>query len=386
MTVQKRKLVVLGSTGSIGENVLAVARSLPERFEVLALSAASRWGRLAEQIKAFKPAAAALADENSRRQFEDTLGAMPVQLRYGPQGAAALAAMAEADVVVNAISGWAGFPSAVAALERGSVLALANKESLVAGGHLLVGLAGSHGGMIVPVDSEHSAILQAMRSGRRSEVARVIITASGGAFRGMSPEQLHDVTPEQALNHPTWSMGKKITIDCATLMNKAFEIIAARWLFDLDADNIEVVIHPQSIVHSFVEFVDGSLIAQLGVTDMKLPIQFALTYPDRIAGPVERLDLGRIKKLDFSRPDPDTHSALELGFEVVRQGGTSGAVLNAANEVVVQAFLDRCIPFTQIVPLVRDVLRHHTVGDNPDAQQLSRADQWAREEAHRCLP
>ena len=380
----RKKLVVLGSTGSIGENVLAVARSMPERFEVLALSAGAKWRRLAEQAGEFRPAAVGLVDAEPRAELEQSLRELDARVHFGPEAPAVLAAMKEADVVVNAIPGWAAFPSAVAALESGHVLALANKEALVVGGRLLVELARGRGAAILPVDSEHSAILQAMRSGARAEVARVIITASGGALRGLPPAALKEVTPEQALNHPTWTMGKKVTIDSATLMNKALEIVEARWLFDLDPDSIEVLIHPQSVVHSFVEFVDGSVIAQLGVADMKLPIQFALTYPDRLPGPVERLDLAAMRSLEFHAADLEEYPALALGFEVARVGGTSGAVLNAANEVAVKLFLQRRICFTDIVPLVQKVLRAHEVQGDPDIEGLNRADKWARQEAHRC--
>jgi 1-deoxy-D-xylulose-5-phosphate reductoisomerase len=307
-----------------------------------------------------------------------------VELAFGPEGVCELAALEDADVVVGAIMGWAGFAPAVRALERGRVLALANKEALVVGGEILRGVAQRSGGIILPVDSEQSAVLQAMRSGRREEVARVVITASGGPFRGMSKDRLERVTPEQALQHPTWRMGRKITIDSATMMNKALEIVETRWLFDVDPDRIQTVIHPQSIVHSLVEFVDGSVVAQLGVPDMKLPIQFALTYPDRVPGPVERLDLARIGSLELMEADPEEFPALTLGYEVARKGGTSGAVLNAANEVAVESFLQGKIKFTDIVPLVATVLRRHTVREHPDAADLERADRWARQEALQC--
>jgi len=382
---RKKRIVILGSTGSIGENALAVVRSLSDRFEVVGLCAGGRWRRLAEQAREFRPTAVALADEACRGELKLALGGMPVDAHFGPQGAAALAGMDGVDVVVSAISGWAGFPSAVAALERGRVLALANKEALVVGGPVLIELARRCAGTILPVDSEHSAILQAMRSGSRSEVARVIITASGGAFRDWDRAKLHDVTPEQALNHPTWEMGRKITIDSATLMNKALEIVEARWLFDLEPDRIQVIIHPQSIVHSFVEFVDGSVIAQLGVADMKLPIQFALTYPDRLVGPAPRLDLTSIGRLEFRPADLDRYPALKLGFQVARRGGTSGAVLNAANETAVDAFLNRRIRFTRVVAIVEEVLGRHSVVDEPDPHELTLADEWAREEARKCF-
>ncbi len=380
----KKTVVVLGSTGSVGRSTLAVIRSMPERLEVLALGAGSQWQQLARQIEEFKPGAAALADARHRSSFERAVGETDVKLFFGPEGICELAALPEADVVMSAVSGWAGFPAAVAALKRGGVLALANKEALVVGGEILLALARSHGGTILPVDSEHSAIMQAMRGGRPEEIARVIITASGGPFRGMPNEELERVTPEQALRHPTWRMGRKVTIDSATLMNKAMEIVEARWLFGLKPDRIEVLIHPQSVIHSLVEFVDGSVLAQLGVPDMRLPIQFALTYPERVDGQVQRLDLAQVGRLELFKADTEEFPALALGYEVARAGGTSGAVLNAANEFAVEAFLKGKLAFTQIVPLVEEVLGRHQVVEGPGMEELTQADKWARQEAQRC--
>jgi 1-deoxy-D-xylulose-5-phosphate reductoisomerase len=382
---RRKRVVVLGSTGSIGESTLDVVRALPERLEVVALGAGANWRRLARQVEEFRPAATALADASCRSAFEDQLGDKNgMHLSYGPDGICELAGWPEADVVVSAVTGWAGFPAAVEALKSGHVLGLANKESLVVGGQILLELAGSCGGTILPVDSEHSAIMQAMRCGRREEVTRVIITASGGPFRGVPNDELADVTPEQALRHPTWRMGRKVILDCATLMNKALEIIETRWLFGLEPEKIEVLIHPQSIIHSLVEFVDGAVMAQLGVPDMKLPIQFVLMYPDRVAGPVERLRLGDVGKLELLEPDLEELPALRLGYEVARAGGTSGAVLNAANEFAVESFLRGEIRFTDIVPLVEEVLHRHQVRQDPDVAQIQQADQWAREEARLC--
>jgi len=380
-----KNVVVLGSTGSVGTSTLEVVRSLPGRLRVVGLSAGSQWEKLARQVREFRPRAAALANETHRARLEHALGDTATELLFGPDGPCRLAAMPEAEVVVSAIMGWAGFASAAKALECGRVLALANKESLVVGGRILMDAAQRHGGTILPVDSEQSALLQALRSGRREEVARVLITASGGPFRGIPRHQLGSVTPQQALQHPTWRMGKKITIDSATMMNKALEIVETRWLFGLEPERIEVLIHPQSIVHSLVEFVDGSVVAQLGVPDMKLPIQFALTYPERVAGPVQPLDLAHVGGLELMEADPEEFPALKLGYEVARKGGTSGAVLNAANEVAVESFLGRKIGFNDIVPLVSTVLRRHEVQPRPDIEALEQADRWAREEARRCL-
>ena len=384
MAEAKKKIVVLGSTGSIGESTLAVVRALSERLEVTALGAGGNWKQLVRQVEEFNPTAAALADVRYRSCFEKAVKGKSLHLFFGAEGICKLAGWPEADVVVSAISGWAGFPAAVAAIKSGHMLGLANKEAMVVAGQILLDLARSCGGTILPVDSEHCAIMQAMRCGRQEEVSRVIITASGGPFRGVPKDELANATPEQALQHPTWRMGRKVTIDSATLMNKALEIIETRWLFGLDPDKIEVMIHPQSIFHSLVEFVDGSVIAQLGVPDMKLPIQFALTYPDRVGGPVQRLDLAKVGKLELLEPDLEEFPALKLGYEVARAGGTSGAVLNAANESAVESFLKREIRFTDIVPLVEKVLRRHQVRDNPDVEELEQAHRWAREETCRC--
>jgi len=287
--------------------------------------------------------------------------------------------------VVSAVVGSAGLLGTWAALEAGKRVALANKESLVVGGPLVTRLAAEHGAKILPVDSEHSAVFQALASGTSSEVRRVVLTASGGPFRTHTAAQLAEVTVEDALAHPTWSMGPKITIDSATLMNKALEVIEARWLFDLAAEQIEVVIHPQSVVHSMVEFRDGSIIAQLGPPDMKLPIQYALTWPERREGVATRLDWSRAWQLDFEPPDLDRFEALRLGQEVARSGGTAGAVLNAANETAVAAFLDRKLRFNQIVPAVRAALDNHDFDPDPSLAELLALDRWARQEVTRWM-
>jgi len=385
-STQAKNVVVLGSTGSVGTSTLQVARGLRERVRVAGLSAGSQWRELAEQVREFRPRAVAVADPAGREGLQSALEDVDVRVLSGEEGVCELAALPEADIVVNAITGWAGLAPAMRALECGRVLALANKESLVVGGELLRRAAEDSGGVILPVDSEQSAVMQALRAGAREEVARVVITASGGPFLDASPRELARVTPEQALQHPTWRMGKKITIDSATMMNKALEIVETRWLFDLDPARIDVLIHPQCVIHSLVEFVDGTVMAQLGVPDMKLPIQFALTYPDRVPGPVQRLDLAAASPLELRPADPHTFPALALGYEVARRGGTSGAVLNAANEVAVAAFLARRLRFDQIVPLVASILHRHRVQEHPDMEALVEADRWAREEARRCLP
>jgi 1-deoxy-D-xylulose-5-phosphate reductoisomerase len=291
----------------------------------------------------------------------------------------------EVDVVVSAIVGSAGLLGTWTALEAGKTVALSNKETLVMAGPLVMDLARERGGRVLPVDSEHSAIYQAMQAGRPAEVERVVLTASGGPFRGKKQSDLENVTVDDALKHPTWRMGPKITIDSATLMNKALEVIEARWLFDLPPEKIDVIIHPESIVHSFVEFTDGSVLAQLSPPDMRLPIQYALTWPERIAGPARRLKWDELSVLHFEQPDRETFPALELGFEVARRGGTCGAVLNAANEAAVQGFLNGELRFVDIPRVCREVLDHHHFSARPTLSELNEVDRRARQEVARWI-
>jgi 1-deoxy-D-xylulose-5-phosphate reductoisomerase len=382
---EPRKILLLGSTGSIGRSTLDVVRHLRDRFRIVALSANSNARRLAEQALEFRPRAVAIGDASHAGDLRARLHGTGTEIWTGPGSIQRLVADVEADLVVSAVVGGCGLAAAVEAAERGRVLALANKESLVMAGHILMDLAARHGATILPVDSEHSAIHQAMMAGRRSEVERVILTASGGPFFRRSPGQLAAVTPEEALAHPNWDMGRKITVDSATLLNKALEVIEARWLFGLDSDQIGVLIHPQSIVHSLVEFQDGSVLAQLGVPDMKLPIQYALTWPERCPGPAPRLDMAGVRNLEFYEPDMDRFPALRLGFEAARVGGTVGTILSGANEIAVQAFLDGRIPFTEIIPLVQRVLDAHDFKPDPSLEEIFEADRWARTEARRCI-
>jgi 1-deoxy-D-xylulose-5-phosphate reductoisomerase len=308
-----------------------------------------------------------------------------VELLVGPQAVTRVVAQPEVDVVLSAVVGRAGLEGTWAALEAGKTVALANKESLVVGGPLVTQLARKNQTRILPVDSEHSAVFQALQAGRREEVKRVVLTASGGPFRTYTKQQLAEVTVADALDHPTWSMGPKITIDSATLMNKALEIIEARWLFDLKPEQIGVVIHPQSIVHSLVEYVDGSIIAQLSPPDMKLPIQYALTWPERRPSVAEKLDWTQSMRLEFEPPDLERFGALRLGLEVARAGGTAGAVLNAANEAAVAAFLAGELGFHEIVPACQNVLESHSFDPNPTLAQLLELDRWARQEVSRWV-
>lgn len=347
------------------------------------MTAHRRLADLASQAARFRPRWIVAADERASADYVWPDLPPGTELFAGPEAVEALVRHPEVDVVVSAIVGSAGLRGTWAALDAGKRVALANKETLVVAGELIMKLARERRADLLPVDSEHSAIFQAMNAGRRDQVARVVLTASGGPFRNCSAAEMQHVTVDQALAHPTWAMGKKISIDSATMMNKALEIIEARWLFDLSDDQIQVVVHPQSIVHSFVEFVDGSIIAQLGPPDMRLPIQYALDYPNRTAGVAQRLDWTESLRLEFEPPDPERFPALTLGHEVARVGGTTGAVVNAANEAAVQEFLGGRLRFPEIVAACRAVLDHHHFDPQPTLEDLERLDRWAREEVLR---
>jgi len=380
-----KNVVILGSTGSIGKSALDVIRNLRHKYKVSALSANSQWELLAKQVNEFKPESVSLADERWIESLRNNLSENSVQIHTGIDSIKEMVSKEDVDIVISAIVGAAGLPAAVEVVKNGKILALANKEALVMAGGLIVSMAKENGSSIIPVDSEHSAVLQALRAGRRDEVKKIIITASGGPFYKLPKEKLSEVTKEEALNHPTWKMGQKITIDSATLMNKALEVIEAKWLFDLSATQIEVIIHPESIVHSLVEFCDGSVIAQMGLPDMRTPIQFALTYPHRENGNVESLDLTKLGSLNFQKPDMDKFPALRLGYEVVEKGGTMGATLNAANEVAVEAFLNRKIKFTDITKTVEHIMKKHHFIEDPTLQDIMDADEYARKETKKCL-
>jgi 1-deoxy-D-xylulose-5-phosphate reductoisomerase len=372
-------VVVLGSTGSIGQSALDVIDyDGGKRLKAWGLSAFCRWQALAEQAAVLRPRFVAVADPALTGELERALAGTGVEVLGGEAGIIRMVQDPETDRVLSAIVGAVGLRGTWAALEAGKIVALANKETLVVAGPLVMDLARSRGTQILPVDSEHSAIFQALQAGAAREVRRVILTSSGGPFRGRARNDLTDVTPQEASKHPTWQMGPKITIDSATLMNKALEVIEARWLFDLAPEQIEVVIHPESVIHSMVEFVDGSVIAQLSPPDMRLPIQYALTYPDRVPAPCPRLDLNQAFSLHFESPDRETFPSLELGFEVMRRGGTCGAVLNAANEAAVARFLRGEIKFLDIARACRAVLEYHTYDPTPTLDDLWNVDVWAR--------
>jgi 1-deoxy-D-xylulose-5-phosphate reductoisomerase len=383
MSERPTNVVILGSTGSIGRSTLDVIGHLGPRARAVGLSAHRNLARLVEQAWQYRPRWVIATDEVVGRDVE--WGALPpeTQVLLGDEGVAEAASDAEVDVVVAAMVGSAGIRGTWAAVEAGKRVALANKESLVMAGPLVMGLARERGAAILPVDSEHSAVFQALSAGRRADLKRIVLTASGGPFRGLSLAELENVTVEQALAHPTWDMGPKITVDSATMMNKALEIIEARWLFDLRPDQIDVVIHPQSVVHSFVEFCDGSVVAQMSPPDMRLPIQFALTWPERYDSPADRMDWSSAFSLAFEPADYDRFDALRLGLEAARSGGTTGAVLSAANEAAVAAFLRGEMRFCEIVPTCRRVMEQHTFDASPSLEQLFAADRWARAEVER---
>lgn len=374
-------ITVLGSTGSIGTSCLDVIGAHRGQMDLVGVTAHSRWEQLARQAETFGPRWAVLSDESLRDEIPRSAFPRDTELLFGDEGIERVATAPETDVVVTGIVGAAGLRGTWAALESGKRVAVANKETLVVAGPLVMQLAEKHGAEVIPVDSEHSAVFQALRSGTSAEIRRVILTSSGGPFRGWSAEQIGTVTPEMALAHPTWEMGTKITVDSATMMNKALEVIEAKWLFGLDIDQIEVAVHPQSIVHSLVEFVDGSVIAQMSPPDMKLPIQYALTYPHRVASTTPRLDFSSSFSLDFAPPDLEAFPALALGFEAAAKGGTTGAVLNAANEVAVQRFLDERLSFDDIPRLCREILDAHDFDPSPNLGELFKKDAWARTEA-----
>ena len=347
----KQSLAILGSTGSIGEQTLDIVRENPDRFEARVLTAHSRWERLAEQARAFDADTVVIADERCYAPLRDALADTDTKVYAGADAVAQIAAAGDTQVVVNALVGYAGLAPTVAALSAGKKLALANKESLVVGGACVMPLAAEKRAPILPIDSEHSAIFQCL-AGERAPVRRLIVTCSGGALRDVPAERLADVTVDEALRHPQWSMGAKITIDSSTLVNKGFEVIEAHWLFGTPAERISVLLHPQSIVHSMVEFEDGAIKAQLGTPDMRMPISLALMYPDRASRPQERFDFLAHPQLTFAEVDRTKYPALDIAYDCLRRGGTAACTMNGANEVAVAAFLARRCRWTEILSLI----------------------------------
>ena len=375
-----KKLTVLGSTGSIGVNTLNIIRNNADKYIVVALAAGRNVDLLHKQIVEFEPQFVAVENENLAEKLQDLLGsASGPEILYGSDGYRRVAAANEADMVVSALAGAAGLLPSLAAIEAGKDIALANKEAMVMAGELLTKRAQVRGSRILPVDSEHSAIFQCLLGHRRQDIRRIILTASGGPFFHLPAEELRNVTPAQAFIHPNWIMGEKITIDSASMMNKGLEVIEAKWLFDVEFDNIDILVHPQSIVHSLVEYIDGSLIAQLGMPDMKLPIAYALSFPERMPSMDLPLNLLTVGPLEFFPPDFDKFPNMKLAYEAGRQGGTMPAVLNAANEVAVQAFIEKRIRFPQITDVIEAALSRHSIDKIVTVEDVLRADIWARE-------
>ncbi|MBN2019723.1 MAG: 1-deoxy-D-xylulose-5-phosphate reductoisomerase [Sedimentisphaerales bacterium] len=387
----RKRIAILGSTGSIGTTALRVIDGVnaslteEEQFKVVALSGHSNVKLLAEQVRRYQPRYAAVSDTDYVSRFQRLVEGQNVQVLAGTEGLKKIAEVEEVDTVLAAVVGAAGLAAVLAAIRKGKRAAIANKEPLVIAGKLITSEAKKCEAQLIPVDSEHSAIFQALQSGRHNEVEKIVLTTSGGPFRGARPENIHDATVEQVLAHPVWRMGRKITVDSATMMNKALEIIEARWLFNMTPEKIEVLVHPQSIIHSLVEFVDGSVIAQMGIPDMSLPIQYALTYPVRMAGIAKKLKAEHLRTLTFEQPDFRVFPAIEMGFEVAQKGGTAAAVFNAANEAAVEQFLAGRIKFGNIVELVRHCLENCNYRDRATLEELLEADAWAKKEVMECL-
>ncbi len=383
--MNKKQIAILGSTGSIGTQTLDVVRNHPERFEVYALSAHRSIDRLIQQAREFHPEVVCIADETLYEPLRDALSDLPIKVWAGAEAIADMVTMPTIDVVVAAMVGYAGLRPTIAAICAGKTIALANKETLVVAGDIICRLAQEHHTPILPVDSEHSAIFQSLVGEGNNEIEKILLTASGGPFRTFSLEQMRTVTAAQALRHPNWDMGAKITIDSASMMNKGFEVIEAKWLFGVSVDKIQVLVHPQSIVHSAVQFADGAVKAQLGTPDMHLPIQYALTYPERINNPSERLDLFQAKNLTFEAPDPERFPNLLLVYEATKQGGNMPCVLNAANEVVNLAFREGKCGFLQMSDVIAATLRRADYIPAPTYEDYVATDQSARRIAAELL-
>ena len=380
MTQSKQRLAVLGSTGSIGTQTLDIVRRYGDRFEITTLSAHSNWKKLVEQAVEFTPDNVVIADKTHYTAVRDALADHPVKVYAGSDALEQVVCSEQVDTVVMALVGYSGLFPTVSALKHGKKVALANKECLVVAGEIVTRLSAEHRAPIIPVDSEHSAIFQCL-TGEHSAVEKVILTASGGPFLHRPAEELERVSVEEALNHPSWCMGAKVTIDSASLMNKGFEVIEARWLFGLRPEQIDVVIHPRSVIHSMVQFGDGAVKAQIGTPDMHLPIQYALTFPQRLPLQGPRIDSCKLGCLEFFEPDPMRFPNLALAFECLRRGGNAGAVLNAANEVAVAAFLDRKIRFTDIARINEETLGRTTLRECVSLEEYRRTDREARQTA-----
>jgi 1-deoxy-D-xylulose-5-phosphate reductoisomerase len=374
-----KRLAILGSTGSIGRSTLDVVRRRPDRFKVVALAAGNNTALVKEQVEEFAPEFVSVLTKEAAAELRKSLP-VPVEVGCGEEGVQRAAGFEGAEMTVAAISGAAGLVPTLTAIRAGKDIALANKETLVCAGPLVMEEVKKAGVSLLPVDSEHSAVFQALAGHGVSDVRRIVLTASGGPFLNLPLEELNGVTPEEALKHPRWSMGRKITVDSATMMNKGLEVIEARWLFGIDPDKISVVVHPQSIVHSLVEYADGSMVAQLGTTDMRGPIAYALSYPDRVDAGVPRLDLCGLN-LEFSEPEPERYPCLALAFTALREGGTMPAVLNAADEVAVDMFLKGMVSFADIYRVIREVFDLYVPRDILSLENVLEDDAWARKKA-----
>jgi 1-deoxy-D-xylulose-5-phosphate reductoisomerase len=376
-----KRLSILGSTGSIGVNTLEIVSQFPEQFEVVSLSAGLNTSRLKEQVLRFRPKMVSVGNKELSESLRRELPHVDVQIVFGVEGLIQVATRPEVDQVVSAIVGAVGLIPTLSAIKTGKTVALANKESLVMAGKIMMEEARRNHAQILPIDSEHSAIFQSLLGHRKEDVRHLVLTASGGPFLKLPLPQLQDVTVKEALNHPRWEMGKKVTIDSASLMNKGLEVIEAHWLFDIPVEKIVVLIHPQSVVHSMVEYVDGSIVAQMGITDMKIPISYALSFPERLHLSLPSLDLSKSEPLTFFTPDPQRFRCLALAYQSIQRGETAPAVLNAANEIAVSAFLDGSIKFTEIPLLLQRVMEEHEVKPVHTVEDILKADHWARERA-----
>lgn len=364
-----KKIAILGSTGSIGTQTLEVARNNGD-LEIVSLAAGSNVKKLEEQIREFHPRLVAVWTEEKAKELRDAVKDLDVKVVSGMDGLIEICTLPEAEIVVTAIVGMIGIVPTIAAMKAGKDIALANKETLVTAGHIIIPLAKETGVQILPVDSEHSAIFQCLHGENRSQLKKILLTASGGPFRGKKLEDLKNIQVEDALKHPNWAMGRKITIDSSTLVNKGLEMMEAKWLFGVDPENIQIVVQPKSIIHSMVEFVDGAVIAQLGTPDMKLPIQYALYYPERRFLPGDRLDFWKLTEITFEKPDMETFAGLRLAFDAAAAGGSMPTVYNAANERAVAKFLDRKIAYLQIPEIIETCMEHHKVKENPSVEEI----------------
>ena len=371
-----KKIGILGSTGSIGTQTLEIVRSNPD-LQVVALAAGSNVSLMEQQVREFHPVLAVMGSEEASADLKSRIADTGTKVLAGMEGMLELAILPQMEILVTAIVGMIGIRPTIAAIEAGKTIALANKETLVTAGHIIMPLAKEKGVSILPVDSEHSAIFQSMHGENRQRVSKILLTASGGPFRGKKTEELQDITVEDALKHPNWSMGRKITVDSATLVNKGLEVMEAKWLFDVEPEQIQVVVHPQSIIHSMVEYVDGGIMAQLGMPDMKLPIQYALFYPDRRPMDGKRVDFFALKSISFEKPDIKTFRGLQLAYDAIAAGGSMPTIFNAANEKAVGLFLDKKIRFLAIYDMIQGAMEQHKVIANPTVDEILEAEAQA---------